>query len=166
MSKISDIQQILGVKADGQWGPKSQAALDAAKHENGPWFVGKASSFADPKDIAAFKRCKAQGHSDVYCFGYGDNGRGQWDDDTTEGSGPCCAVPGSRMVERWGSWANAKHKKIEVVIGMQSLVLPVKDRLSEDLSSGAVIDLNPDAGAFFGLNPPFMVPVRWRWTGD
>jgi peptidoglycan L-alanyl-D-glutamate endopeptidase CwlK len=33
MSKISDIQAILGVTADGAWGPKSQAALDAAKGE-------------------------------------------------------------------------------------------------------------------------------------
>lgn len=32
MSKISDIQTILGVDADGIWGPKSQNALDALVH--------------------------------------------------------------------------------------------------------------------------------------
>lgn len=31
MSKIQDIQTILGVTADGKWGPKSQAALDFIK---------------------------------------------------------------------------------------------------------------------------------------
>ena len=76
--KIKAIQTILGVEADGIWGPKSQAALDElvsgesieVEHET------YASSFADPADVEAFEKCKADGHSDDYCFQFGDNGIG------------------------------------------------------------------------------------------
>jgi len=37
-----------------------------------------ASSFADPADVRAFKRCKAQGKTDQECFRVGDNGVGCW----------------------------------------------------------------------------------------
>jgi hypothetical protein len=171
VSKISDIQRAVGVEPDGIWGPKSQVALDAVLHADhgvieppNAWHHGKASSFADPKDIAAFEHCKREGKSDQECFKVGDNGVGCWGDDTKEGSGPCCAVPGRRMTDRWGSRDAAKHKMIEVTIGDKSLVLPVKDRQSDDLSSGAIIDLNPDAGAYFGLKPPFLVSCAWRWA--
>lgn len=164
MPTISDLQTFIGATPDGVWGPKSQALLDGILHPTQTEFHGKASSFADPADIASFLHCKAQGKSDQECFKVGDNGIGQWDDNTKEGSGPCCAVPGSRMVERWGSRDAAKHKMIRVTINGKSVEMPLKDRQSEHLESGAIIDLNPDAGALFGLKPPFLVQCSWQWV--
>lgn len=166
MATIKDIQTLLGVLPDGVWGPKSQAALDSVLRPpvDVGVVVGKASSFADPADIRAFERCKAQGKSDQECFKVGDNGIGQWGDNTKEGSGMCCAVPGSRMVEKWGSRNAAHGKMIRVTINGKTAEMPVKDRQSEHLASGAVIDLNPDAGKFFGLTPPFLVPCKWSWV--
>jgi hypothetical protein len=163
---IKDLQQFIGAAPDGVWGPKSQALLDAILKPTAAatGVTGKASSFADPADIRAFDRCKAIGGSDQDCFKVGDNGVGCWGDNTKEGSGPCCAVPGSRMVEKWGSRDAAKHKMIRVTINGKSVEMPVKDRQSEHLASGAVIDLNPDAGALFGLRPPFLVSCSWQWV--
>lgn len=165
MKTIRDLQAFLGATPDGVWGPKSQALLDGIFNpQTQTEFHGKASSFADPADIRAFDHCKAQGKTDRECFKVGDNGIGQWGDNTKEGSGPCCAVPGSRMVARWGSRDAAKHKMIRVTINGKSVEMPLKDRQSEDLSSGAIIDLNPDAGALFGLKPPFLVQCSWEWV--
>jgi hypothetical protein len=165
VKSIKELQEFIGATPDGVWGAKSQALLDGIFHPaNQTEFRGKASSFADPDDIIAFNKCKARGGSDQECFRVGDNGIGQWGDNTKEGSGPCCAVPGSRMVEKWGSRTAAKHKMIRVTINGKSVEMPLKDRQSEHLSSGAIIDLNPDAGALFNLKPPFLVPCSWEWV--
>lgn len=139
MTIIEQIQTILGVTVDNQWGPKSQAALvasDANTKEkvqallsvfaDGEWgpisqaaldsaVAGTdphevmASSFADPADVKAFQVCKAEGHSDEVCFGRGDNGVGRWGDDCTAGSGPACALP----PEDWQQFgARARRKKV------------------------------------------------------
>src|SRR5688572_27886450 len=92
MSHVSDIikiQRWAGAVPDGNFGPVSANAvvqklgLDVLPDEEPEWRSGKASSFADPKDVAAFKRCKAQGKTDQQCFRVGDNGIGLWGDDTT-----------------------------------------------------------------------------------
>ncbi len=126
----------------------------------------RASSFADPADVRAFKRCKAAGHSDKYCFGYGDNGVGYWGDDTSEGSGPSCALTPDDMRETWGSVANAHLKEVEVTIGEASVICQVKDtmppRAYQLAHNGAGIDLNVDAVRALGLEPPLMENATWE----
>jgi hypothetical protein len=128
--------------------------------------AGKASSFADPADVAAFRRCKAKGNSDSYCFKFGDNGIGVWSDDTSQGSGPSCALPPDDMITQWGSIANARHKKVRVWVNGHSIVCVLKDRLpwKKFIKHGVAIDLNPDACHAVGLNPPILVDVTWAWV--
>lgn len=127
---------------------------------------GKASSFADPGDIRAFRRCKERGGTDEECFKVGDNGIGYWGDDTSEGSGLSCAVPPDYMIERWGSVRAAKHKKIRASVSGIERTLILKDRMKwlKNIHNGTVIDLNPDACAAFGLKPPVMIEVAWDWA--
>lgn len=164
-STIKAIQGILGVAQDGIWGPKSQAAFDAIIHGSSEIHVGKASSFADPKDVAAFRRCKERGGSDEQCFKVGDNGIGCWDDDVT-GASPSCALPPDDMVQRWGSILGAKHKPVEVTIEDTKVICILKDRMpwKKNITNGAIIDLNPGACAAFGLEPPIMVKCSWKWA--
>ena len=171
-STIKAIQGIIGVKQDGIWGPNSQAALDTLIHPkltvewtDAPHKV-KASSFADPADVRAFRRCKERGGTDDQCFKVGDNGQGVWDDDTSEGSGPSCALPPDDMIQKWGSIAAAKHKLVEVTHESKSVTCVLKDRMpwKKNIKNGAGIDLNPDAVRALGLEPPIMVSAVWRWA--
>lgn len=84
---LAKIQNLLGVEADGFWGPVSQEALNDQRDggaaasgggSGGTGFKAEASSFADPADVRAFERCKAEGKSDQACFRVGDNGIGQF----------------------------------------------------------------------------------------
>lgn len=165
MSRIAEIQAILAVDADGIWGPKSQAALDALIANRIEHHV-IASSFADPLDITAFRRCKEQGRTDKECFRLGDNGIGWWDDDTSEGSGPSCALPPEDMEGRWGSVNAAAHKNVLVQINGALVTCVLKDRMPHraNITNGAGIDLNPDALAAVGLQPPIMLPAVWSWV--
>lgn len=173
-AKIAAIQSVLGVKVDGIWGPQSQGAFDAVIQPSGILHVGKASSFADPKDVEAFKKWfsvyKEQGLSDEAAtnkaFEKGDNAIGCWDDDTSAGSGPSCAVPPEDMIERWGSVDAAKHRLVEVSANDQSVTCVLKDRMPDraEITNGAIIDLNPDACAALGLEPPIMASATWRWA--
>lgn len=171
-STIKAIQGIIGTEQDGIWGPKSQAALDAIIHPqvatnwtDAPHKV-KASSFADPADVRAFRRCKDRGGTDQQCFKVGDNGRGAWGDDTSEGSGSSCALPPDDMIQKWGSIAAAKHKLVEVTYEDKSVTCVLKDRMpwKKNIKNGAGIDLNPDAVRALGLEPPIMVKATWRWS--
>jgi hypothetical protein len=173
--QILAIQIILGVQADGVWGKKSQAALDKitapesdvsteAEHDT------YASSFADPADVKAFNECKAKGNSDSYCFQFGDNGIGCWGQSTVEGTGPSCALPPEYMTERWGSKSAAKNKRVRVKRKSTGDVVEcvLKDVMPSvaNLANKAKIDLNPDACAAIGLEPPCMEPVVWWWATD
>ena len=168
-STIKAIQGIIGVEEDGIWGMKSQAALDEIVHPvawtNG-LHKGLASSFADPADVAAFRRCKAQGKSDEQCFKVGDNGIGCWDDDCSEGSGPSCALPPDDMIEKFGSIGAAKHAKVKVSANNQTVIVTLKDRMpwKRNITNKAIIDLNPDAVSALGLHPPIMEPAAWEWA--
>src|SRR5260370_17257596 len=74
---LKKAQAVLGVDADGYWGPKSQAALNT-ELGNSTGFSATASSFADPADVVAFNKCKAQGKTDQQCFKVGDHGIAQF----------------------------------------------------------------------------------------
>ena len=50
-----------------------------------------ASSFADPKDIAAYKKAIAEGKTEAEALKVGDNGIGKWGDNTARDDVPMCA---------------------------------------------------------------------------
>lgn len=167
------IQRLLHVAEDGDFGGRTLAAFNLL--DNVPagqeWPVaapvgvhtGKASSFADPADIAAFKRCKAQGKSDQQCFRVGDNGIGKWGDATVQGSGPMCALP----PEDWQQFGQqARGKQVKVRANGRETIVELRDTMPHkaNVTNGAVIDLNPDAANALGLHPPFIVDCEWEWA--
>ncbi len=161
MTKIAELQTILGVEPDSIWGPKSQAALDALTiggvGDGDDWHNTTATSFADPADIRAFEKCKQTGKTDKQCFAVGDNAIGLWGDSTRAGTGPSCALPSSAWHEYYST---ARKKKVIVEVGGKTAVCELKD------TSGSrnVIDLNPDACVLLNLTPPVKQPARWRWA--
>jgi len=145
---------------DGQIGPATQAAIALANR------LQNLSSFADPDDVAKFKSCKAQGHSDQYCFGVGDNGIGAWGDSTVQGTGPSVALPPECIIAKWGSLA-AGHLKPVIVSGNGTTVTAfLKDTMPNlaDITDPACCDCNPDTVAALGMTPPMMTPGCWQWA--
>src|SRR6185295_12321757 len=71
-----------------------------------------ASSFADPKDVAAYKKAIAQGKSEKDALKVGDNGIGMWGDNTARDDVPMCALPPEDWKAKWGSGQNARGKKV------------------------------------------------------
>lgn len=167
--KIKAIQAALGVKPDGAWGPLSQGAFDAlispATIPKDPAVHSvRASSFADPADVAAFLRCKAQGKTDQQCFRVGDNGVGKWGDDCTAGAGPMCALP----PEDWTALDKPRLSKVEITANGRTITARLGDTMParKNIRNGAGIDLSPDACKALGLTPPLMVPATWRWAAQ
>ncbi len=164
--RIATIQTALGVTPDGIFGPRSRAALadliQEASLPQGGVTRGMATSFADPADVAAFKRCKTQGHSDMFCFGKGDNGIGVWGDDTTIDH-PYCALPRDDWQHLGGA---ARGARVKVTIAGKTVICELRDTLpwKRNIVGDEVIDLNPGALKRFGLRPPTMVPVEWSWA--
>jgi len=161
--KLKVCQRAVGVTDDGEWGPISQAALNKLRLtvDSVTWHNGPASSFADPADIAAFRRCKAQGKSDQVCFGVGDNGIGKWGADTTANV-PMCALP----PEDWQHLAKPAGTRVEVTVGGKTVICQLQDTMPAraNVRNGAVIDLNAAAWKTFGFTPPVMEPCVWRWA--
>jgi hypothetical protein len=163
VSAIVKIQEILGVTPDGIWGLKTQAALDSliqGYSGDTAWHSTTATSFADPEDVRKFKECKAQGHSDEYCFNYGDNAIGTSDlggHSTAQGTGPSCALPS----KAWKPFGSAAEKK-QVVVEVNGKTATVE--LKDTSGTRDVIDLNPDACVLLGLAPPVKEPARWKWA--
>lgn len=140
---------------------KSRAG-NATKKIN-PWHKVKASSFADPADVAAFHLCRATGKSDMECFKVGDNGLGAWGHNTAQEENPMAALPREvwqQAGKRGGAKLQVRYKgkTVEGILGdtMPSL---------KNIKNGAGIDLNPAFAKALGLKPPFMVEgVEWRWV--
>ena len=158
-AKLQEIQAILGVEADGFWGPKSQAALNKQLGQ-GEGFSSTASSFADPADLMAFKKCKATGKTDLQCFKVGDNGVGQFGKITAQLRTPMVAVHAADMKVRWGSVNAAAHRPVTVTVKGKTVQATVEDRIEVK----GRIDLNPAAAKALGLTPPFLVPCVWKWV--
>lgn len=164
MTKIQEIQLLLGVEPDDNWGPKSQAALDHLIHgipnetTNGKNVM--ASSFADPADVAAFRKCKAQGNSDEHCFKVGDNGIGKWGDDTTLDS-PMCALP----PEDWQHLTSPRGQKVEVTANGHTVIAELRDTMPHkaNITNGCGIDMNPALCDALSLFPPVMTHATWRF---
>lgn len=122
----------------------------------------RASSFADPADVAAFRRCKAKGKSDQECFKVGDNGIGCWGDDTT-GATPMCALP----PEDWKPLGKAaRGARVRVKANGREVICELRDTMPKraNIKNGAGIDLNPAAVAALGLHPPIMINATWEWA--
>lgn len=154
------IQHGLCVLVDGLWGPKSQAALNALTTEDGKeWIVCQASSFADPADLRAFKRCKATGKSDVKCFAVGDNGVGESGVITSQEHTPYVAIHDTFLVSRWGSRHAAWLREVEVVANGVGFVAKVGDRIS----AKGRIDLNPACLLLIRKPAPLKTAAKWRW---
>jgi len=165
--KIKICQRAAGVTDDGIWGALSEAAFGRlrmeaeAERKAGIWRSGKASSFADPADIAAFRRCKATGKSDQECFKVGDNGIGKWGADTTANI-PMCALP----PEDWQHLTKPAGTRVEVTVGGKAVICQLQDTMPKraNIKNGAVIDLNAAAWKALGFTPPVMEPCVWRWA--
>jgi hypothetical protein len=160
MSKISDIQTILGVTPDGIWGPRSQAALQALIGHSASHAV-IASSFADPADVKAYREAKARGLSDEEAFRIGDNGIGKWGDDTTADR-PMCALP----PEDWMGVEGPRGKLVRVEANSKVALCELRDTMpaKAHITNGCGIDLNPAAVKALGLTPPIKVPAVWSWA--
>ena len=166
---IQKIQKAIGADADGFWGPKSQGALNAALGADGgggnptKGIKAKASSFADPADVAAFKKCKATGKTDQQCFKVGDNGIGQFGKITAQTHTPMVALHKDDMIAKWGSVNGAAHRLVSVTFKGKTVTASVEDRLGV----AGRIDLNPAAAAALGLTPPIdpdTTVVVWAWV--
>lgn len=151
-------------KTNGEWPPTTASATPTSptpEPVDTSWHEGKASSFADPADVRAFKRCKAQGKSDQECFKVGDNGIGKWGMDTTLPH-PMVALP----PEDWQHLPRPQGAFVIVEANGQTVRATLQDTMPRkaNIKNGAIIDLNPAACAALGLTPPMLVNARWRWV--
>lgn len=122
-----------------------------------------ASSFADPADVEAFKRCKARGYSDEFCFTRGDNGIGKWGHCTAQYRDPMVALPR----EDWQEAGKTGGAGVIVRYHGRTVHAILGDTMPHraNIENGAGIDLNPAAARELGLKPPFLVPgVEWEWA--
>lgn len=122
----------------------------------------KATSFADPSDILAFKRCKASGKTDQECFKVGDNGIGKWGDDTTVDV-PMVALP----PEDWqGQGFVARGAKVLVTVGDKSVIAELRDTMPHraNIKNGAGIDCNPATCKALGQKIPAEFSATWQWV--
>lgn len=154
-------------KIDGVWGPKTNKAFRKYEESFDDQIITRkyqkvmASSFADPADIVAFKKCKDKGKSDQECFNVGDNGIGKWGDSTTTNV-PMCALP----PEDWKPLGDlARGAKVEVFANGETIICELRDTMpaKKNIKNGAGIDLNHAAVKALGLKPPIMIPATWSF---
>jgi hypothetical protein len=127
-----------------------------------------ASSFADPKDIAAYKKAIKDGKTRNEALKVGDDGIGKWGDNTAVND-PMCALPPEDWEAKWGMGHTARGKKVVVTFNGMTVVGELRDTMPRkaNIKNGAGIDLNPGFARAFGLKQPFLVPgVQWEWSND
>jgi hypothetical protein len=90
--------------------------------------VVTASSFADPADVVAFKRCLKSGKTEKQCLAVGDNGIGLWGDDTTVAK-PICALPPDDWLTKWKKGSIARGKKIELSLNDNKVICELRDTM-------------------------------------
>jgi len=137
---------------------------------------GLASSFADAKDIAAYRNAVvtflqagfSQHDAEQKALAVGDPGKGWMDNDLSNDT-PWVALPVEDWKAKFGP-NNAKSKahraKVNVTINGKTVTCILGDTMphKEDIHNGAVVDLAPGAQKAFNLKPPFMVPCMWEWA--
>lgn len=129
--------------------------------------IVKASSFADPKDVAAYRKAIAEGKSEKVARKYGDNGIGKWGDDTTSENIPMCALPPEDWEAKWGKGNNARGRKVIVTYQNKSVTGELRDTMphKKNITNGTGIDLNPGFANEFRIKPPFLISnVLWEWA--
>jgi hypothetical protein len=128
-----------------------------------------ASSFADPKDIAKYKRAIAEGKTEKEALKVGDNGIGKWGDNTARDDVPMCALPPEDWSAKWGLGSLARGKKVSVTYKGKTVVGELRDTMPHKakITNGAGIDLNPGFAKAFAVIPPFLIrDVTWDWVDD
>lgn len=126
-----------------------------------------ASSFADPEDVAAYRRAIAQGKTEAEALKAGDNGVGKWGDDTTREDTPMCALPPEDWLDKWGTDSNARGRKVAVTYKGKTVIGELRDTMPHraKITNGAGIDLNPGFAQAFAIKPPFLLQeVEWEWA--
>jgi len=126
-----------------------------------------ASSFADPGDVAAYKKAIAEGKSEEEALKVGDNGIGKWGDDTTSEGQPMCALPPEDWQAKWGVGNAARGKKVAVTYDGKKVIGELRDTMPSkaNITNGAGIDLNPGFAKAFNVVQPFMLKnVLWDWV--
>ena len=149
---------------DNDWGSGTEAAYQSfmrSMETGSGWKKVKATSFADPADVRAFERCKAQGKTDLQCFAVGDNGIGKWGHGTAQEERAMAALP--RDV--WADAGKTGGAKLEVRYNGKTVEGILGDTMphTKNIKNGAGIDLNPAFSKQLGLKPPFTAEVEWRW---
>lgn len=124
----------------------------------------QASTFADPKDIAAYKAAKARGLSEEDALKVGDNGVGSsrlGGIDTTKTVG--VAIPPDVLEAQLGKDPAAWRKaRVRVTIGDQTFLVPIVDEGpgSGPVSRGVGTDLS--APFAYGVGSKGMIPVNYE----
>lgn len=125
-----------------------------------------ASSFADPSDVAAYRKAIAEGKSEEEALRHGDNGIGKWGDDTTSEDVPMCALPPEDWQAKWGAGSDARGKRVAVTYNGMTVIGELRDTMPKKvhIKNGAGIDLNPGFAKAFCVKQPFMLKdVNWEW---
>lgn len=163
---IEQIQTSLGVSADGNFGPRSKAAL-AQLMNAAPWsewpaaqgiYQATASTFADPDDIRRFRACKATGKSDQACFAVGDNGIGKWGANTAQTDTPMCAIHAADATAVFGSLDLAKHQFLEISVEDKTVIAKIEDQCGVQ----GRIDCNPATYLALGMKAGSLKPCTYR----
>lgn len=134
----------------------------------------KATSFADPKDLFAFRKWykiyRADGFSHDAAtnraFKKGDNGIGFTGLDCSDPSICYCALPREVWTARWGKAQNAAGRRVIVTYNGKEYPGMLGDTMPAlfNITNGAGIDLNPGFARALGVTPPFTLQVSWRWA--
>jgi hypothetical protein len=135
---------------------------------------GKASSYGDTKDMAAYQAALIAGlrgglsqrDAEARARKVGDPGIGWMDNVLSDVSTPWVAVPYEAWFQKWGSKKQAHKRPINVTINGKTVRCILGDTMPHlaNITNGAVIDLAPGAQNAFNLNAPFMVPASWEWA--
>ena len=126
-----------------------------------------ATSFADLKDVAAYKRAIAQGQSEAEALKVGDNGIGMWGENTAREDVAMCALPPEDWLAKWGNGSKARGKQVSVTYKGTTVVGELRDTMPHkaNIKNGAGIDLNPGFAKAFSFTAPFrIVDVKWEWV--
>ena len=91
--------------------------------------IVNASSFADPQDVAAYRKAIAQGKTEAEALKVGDNGIGKWGDITARDDVPMCALPPEDWVAKWGAGSNARGRKVAVTYRGKTVIGELRDTM-------------------------------------
>jgi hypothetical protein len=81
-----------------------------------------ASTFADPEDVAAYRKAIAEGKTEQEALALGDNGIGRWGDDTTSATTPMCALPPEDWKAKWGTGTAARGAEVSVTYRGKAII--------------------------------------------